>query len=342
MVQRKYECSAAILAMFLSSCGSGYTDESPTDDTVENARAEVAPPKRQPTLDFTAPQPLGYAWAGGYADFITISNNVKSITGQVTVSRPIVRRQINSIELAHSLAEIAALDTNGANIAEVGWIVYDDDPNPRLFVFYWVDGLNKCTGIRHYRCSTFVSTHSTIVPDMVLPVGAQVTFGITHVDSGLTAGWHFLYNGTDFGYIPDSVWTVNGRPHPFTSMRAAQWFGEVSSQNSAFCSQMGSGFFASDPSANAFTLAQYTVLGQAPVNTFFSAPTQTQPSKYTAAITGALNRAPVRFGGPYPNSPFCPTLPPPPCTVKSKRCCGGALYVCEHQSCPIVCPPPDQ
>jgi hypothetical protein len=347
-----FGCGAVIVAMLSGGCGAGPADQASADETAsENSeslmQAAVTPTKGPPPRmmsngTFTS-QAFGFSYAGGGLPAPAqggLPNNVFQVLGRVTIAKPDVRRSTNDPAGAHSLAEISAQDAQQLEGVEIGWIVYDDDPNPRLFVFYWSGGNYKCIQntvppTPHYKCTNFVSTSTTIKPDMVLPVGATVDLSIKRVDSGTTAGWHFLYNGTDFGYIPGGALSPQ-----FTSISIAEWFGEVAGSTGTRCSAMGNGRFGTDPLADSFATLQYTVRGQSPINARMNLISPTEPSKYNAAFGGTQYVAPIRFGGPYyASSPVCPPLPNP---CKKKTCCSGAVTICETQSCPIICPPPEQ
>jgi hypothetical protein len=135
-------------------------------------------------------------------------------------------------------------------------------------------------------------------------VGTEMDLGMRHVDSGPTAGWHFSYNGADFGYLPDSAWNVR-----FRNVETGMWFGEVAGSTSTRCSAMGNGQWGSDPEAAAFTLLQYAVRGQSPTSAAMQL-VQTETPRYEAAFGARQYRAPIRFGGPYfASSPRCLAIP---------------------------------
>jgi hypothetical protein len=331
---------AVVVAVLCGGCGAAPADEVTAGDPLaENAQALAAPrkgaPPRRSGGQFVAQQTAFSYAGGGLALPVT---NVGSIRGRVTVGDPMVRKSSDSSSGVHSLAEISAQDTAQQKTVEIGWIVYDDDPNPRLFVFYWTNGSPRCnlTTQPHYRCNSFVSTSSSIQQDMVVPVGATLDLGITHVDSGSTAGWHFLYNGTDFGYLPDSLWS-----NSFRDIQIGMWFGEVVGSTNVRCSEMGNGNWGSAGATGAttFPTLQYTVRGQAPTNGRMQL-IQTEPARYTAAFTGTQFEAPISFGGPYSSSALCPQPPPPPTCSNPKpriECCEGTVPLCPDETCPLVC-----
>jgi hypothetical protein len=207
---------AAIVALLCGGCGSGPlpTEDSTTGDTVaETTEALQTPTKGRPPIMYSgvASPDLAYSYAATGRNFSDLGLPIKALSGRVTVGKPIVRKTLNDGTSVHSLAEIAGQSFDQLDTVEIGWIVYDDDPNPRLFIFYWiksVDGngnpttIPYCLAGAHYKCNAFKSTSSTIMPDMVLSPGATVTLGMKHVDTGGTAGWHALTR--NFGYLPDS------------------------------------------------------------------------------------------------------------------------------------------
>jgi hypothetical protein len=342
---------AAIIAMLCGGCGAApeSTAERATGDLPAETSAELlAPSKGRPPLVYggnLAPADAQFARAGTGKNFGDLGLPVKALSGRVTVGKPITRKAVNDGTPVHSLAEISAQTMDQLDTVEIGWIVYDDDPNPRLFVFNWVRGGLDAHGnpttapvcnpnsSPHYFCSAFKSTHSTIKPDMVLSPGTTVTLGLTHVDSGTTAGWHFLYNGTDFGYLAEIGWG-----NRFKSVGVAQWFGEVAGTTAVRCSEMGNGKWGTDTTSASFSTIQYTRQGQTPTNaTDLDMWFENEPTRYRGVFGGSLWRAPFRFGGPFLSSSSLCVAP----TCKKKSCCGGSVMVCETQSCPLVCPPPD-
>jgi hypothetical protein len=332
---------AALAAISFSGCGPAPSEELSLGDTpAEHAQAVVTGSKGHPWSSGEGLTQDGsvFSYAGTGMGF---PSNVYSIASRVTVHNPVVRRAIGNNTLVHSLAEVAGISADGRQIVEIGWSVFDNDPNPRLFIFYWVDGnaqcINPLTG--RYTCIWFVSTHPTIQQDMPLTVGSTVDLRISHIDSGSTPGWHFFYNGTDFGYVPDAEWSTT--TPPFKSLSSGQWFGEVAGTPEARCSAMGNSKLGADPAAAVFSNTQYTVRGRSPTTASFTGFNMPEPSRYTMVYGGTAGRPPVRFGGPYfSGSPACPSITSPPGCTRNKSCCNGTAWVCAGSSCPIVCPPP--
>lgn len=141
----------------------------------------------------------------------------------------------------HTLAEIAVESADGQQIVEVGWTVGAGDPEPRLFVYHWVNNQETC-----YNGCGYVQTSTRHTPGEKLPLGVQ-EFRIQH----FSGRWNLGYGGEWFGYFPDSLW--DGR---YTSSGLVQWFGEVNAASSTrTCTDMGNGQPASSNSAASFKIS---------------------------------------------------------------------------------------
>lgn len=296
---------AAIIAISCTACGAVPAESSLGGLMSDMAQAVVGPKGAPPFLrsGIFINKASAFSYAGGGLELPV--DNVYAISGRVTVGNPVVRKSTDDAVGVHSLAEVSAQDALQEQTVEIGWIVYEEDQTPRLFVFYWTDGTPRCNPERraHYDCQPFVSTSHLIKPDMALPVGATVDLGIAHVDSGPTAGWHFFYDGADFGYLPDSAWNVR-----FRSVETGMWFGEVAGSTATRCSAMGNGRGGSDTGATSFATLQYAARGERPTNAAVQL-VQTETSRYEATFGAMQYRAPVRFGGPYfTSSSRCPAL----------------------------------
>ena len=130
----------------------------------------------------------------------------------------------------HSLAEIAVQSADGDQTVEVGWTVdrsVNNDADPHLFVFHWRDDVPGC-----YNACGFVQVSKNIKPGDTLPLDAYKRFGIQHFDGV----WWVAYNSEYIGYFPDKLW--DGK---YTRAGLVQWFGEVASDSSAPCTDMGNG-----------------------------------------------------------------------------------------------------
>jgi hypothetical protein len=130
---------------------------------------------------------------------------------------------------SHSLAEIALQSADTQQVIEVGWAVdAADGPDPRLFVFSWVDGVPQC----YNACGYKPATGAPIVPGAVLPTGQLKNFGIQHINGA----WWIAYDTDWIGMFPDSQW--GGK---LLKSGQIQFFGEMASARSRPCGEMGNG-----------------------------------------------------------------------------------------------------
>ena len=177
----------------------------------------------------------------------------------------------------HTLSELAVYD--GGQKLELGWTIdrsLNGNVLPHLFVFHWVNNVGTC-----YNGCGFVSVSSSTFPGEVLTAGTSGSFAIEHWQGN----WWFYYNGTWFGYFPDSLW--NGQ---FTAPTSVQAFGEVSASSSRPCTQMGNGLFAEDPNS-----ASISVDMVSPSNSDAFYDWATSYSLYSVVTTGTNS---IRYGGP--------------------------------------------
>jgi hypothetical protein len=198
----------------------------------------------------------------------------------------------------HSVAELAAESSpnsqennqeDGRDIVELGYIVspamYGDN-EPRLFTFYWKDGLPTC-----YDTCGFVSVSNPehIVPGEPVAIGETGTYKILHSNNA----WGIYYNDNLIGDYPDTLWDGN-----FTNATLEQVFGEVESTSvNTPCSQMGDGIYGNkvgstavsnayllDESGNSFTPPEGLSVGAFPQSGWYNA--------------GNITSSSFRFGGP--------------------------------------------
>jgi hypothetical protein len=144
----------------------------------------------------------------------------------------------------HSLAEIAVSAPASApspddpdqirapsNIVEVGWNVsrniYGDD-EPHLFVYSWTNGVQGC-----YNTCNFLSYAGAVKPGTALKPGSSKQFGIRVFEGH----WYVYYDRVAIGVFPASTWAA----YPFTKIKTAQWFGEITAKVAQSCTQMGTG-----------------------------------------------------------------------------------------------------
>jgi hypothetical protein len=144
----------------------------------------------------------------------------------------------------HTLMEMAVFNRTPKGIdqdtAEVGWTVQSmspgQPPRPHLFIYHFVNTHGTC-----YNGCGFVSTSTTIRPGMVLKPGQNVTWSIRNIDKK----WTFFFNGTEFGYIPDSAYHGT-----FGQASIVNVYGEIAGAGTKpGCTQMGNNLFGTQPGA---------------------------------------------------------------------------------------------
>ncbi|HMU50927.1 MAG TPA: neprosin family prolyl endopeptidase [Geminicoccaceae bacterium] len=181
-----------------------------------------------PGIVTVAKAPTHYFYAGARQAL----NQSIGIQGDFSTARPslVVRDH-------HTLAELAAQSADGKQIIEVGWTVdrqLNNDSEPHLFVFYWVDGKAAPFSSGQYN-SGF--EHYTTRPDR-LP-GAKVVVSNTPVRLAIrhhNSEWWIFYKDQWIGYFPDSLWT-----NRFKNLGLGQWFGEVAASTRQPTTWMGNG-----------------------------------------------------------------------------------------------------
>lgn len=182
----------------------------------------------------------------------------------------------------HSLVELAAQSRDGKHIVEVGWVA-DENINgntlPHLFVFHWENSVPSC-----YNACGFVQVSDTIQPGDPVNVGETGTYGIEHVKSQ----WQISYNSELIGYYPDSLWLEEGG---FTSIGLIQAFGEVATNSTITCSDMGNGTYGGEKTAT--QISNYTLEGTMTPESL--TPLQTDPALYSYQTMGATS---ISIGGP--------------------------------------------
>jgi hypothetical protein len=146
--------------------------------------------------------------------------------------------------------EMAVFNRTAAGIdqdtAEVGWTV-DPSPSgqppvPHLFVYHFVNTAGTC-----YNGYGFVSTSTKIVPGMALTPEMNVTWSIRNIGGN----WTFFFNGTEFGYIPDSAYDGT-----FNQASMVNVYGEIAGGGTTpTCSGMGNGLYGSQ--AGAATISDF-------------------------------------------------------------------------------------
>lgn len=191
----------------------------------------------------------------------------------------------------HSLMELSVQSSDQQQTVEVGWTVDTtgvngtDHTNPHLFVYYWVNGVQKCYNTN---CTGFVQLTGTGIPQagQVLANSTGKHFGIVH--GGTPSGWWVSYNDVFFGYYPDTLW-----PSPtFTTAGFNSEFMEVAANVAAPCTDGGNGLDSSNASAAGIFSVAY---GGQPT-TAVSVNTNATNSSYYS--TTSLSARSFRVGGP--------------------------------------------
>jgi hypothetical protein len=172
---------------------------------------------------------------------------------------------------------VSTADTRQA--VEIGYTVdrglYGDDL-PRLFTFYWVNGLPQC-----YNCG-LVQVSSTVRPGMPLAVGSVHQLMVRHFQGN----WWIADNNTWIGYYPDNWWAGN-----YTQAGLVEWYGEVAADTSTPCSDMGNSLLSSSPDAARITGIGYWNGPAADLTVIPHSYTQA----YSATVYAQNN---MRYGGP--------------------------------------------
>ncbi|MDX2090583.1 MAG: neprosin family prolyl endopeptidase [Kofleriaceae bacterium] len=216
---------------------------------------------------------------------------------------------------SHTLGEIGVLSADGRQIVEIGWHVdplVNDDLQPRLFIFHWVDGQPTC-----YNGGGFVQVSTTMKPGMRVSAGATAEYAIELRGTD----WWLSYQGEDLGYFPGSLW-----PTPYTAAGYVQWFGEIAAASASSCSEMGNGAFGNDPMASSMHDLFLFAAGGARVPANARTGTVTNPAQWSVGQTTPTS---FSFGGPGQRGGGCCT--PNTCADAMAECgsvpdrCGAPL-----------------
>jgi len=201
----------------------------------------------------------------------------------------------------HSLNEIALRKSMGGSLTavELGWRVapapwprgYGDgaNPQPRLFVFVWLNGIPLC-----YDACGWQQFSPTVVP------------GFTKLNAGTSAyagwklhegNWWAWWNNQWLGYYPKELFAWLGG---FPNARV-QWFGEVIEElGSPSWNKMGSGDPYFDPAASSMQWP-CTILASAPTFcTNVAIPSNMMTAGYPYTLEGSppAVAGTHRYGGP--------------------------------------------
>ncbi|MBA3453380.1 MAG: neprosin family prolyl endopeptidase [Deltaproteobacteria bacterium] len=204
---------------------------------------------------------------------------------------------------AHTLGELAVISADGRQIVEIGWHVdlpINNDVQPRLFVFHWVDGEATC-----YNGCGFVETSTTHRPGMRVTAGQIADYGIELRGSD----WWLAYQGVDLGYFPGSLW-----PSGFTAAGNVQWFGEIAGERAEPCTEMGTGIRGATAGAATMTDLYLVRPGGMRVTANAVPGMVTSPALYDI---GQLTPSSFAFGGPGAAFGCCT---PTTCTAAAAAC----------------------
>jgi hypothetical protein len=261
-------CIAAISAVIISGGGvAAATTATAAASVPAGVAVSAGPVAKTPPPDFAAVSPgeqpgtaakqqcdIGYLRYGACYDYAGASQ--ATANQGASVSFPVETANVawNNTDYGHTLMEMAVFNRTSTGIdedtAEVGWTVQDvpagKAPVPHLFVYHFVNTKGTC-----YNGCGFVKTSKTIVPGMALKPGTSVTWAIRN-----TGGkWTFYFNGTEFGYIPDSAYDGT-----FGQASIVNVYGEIAGVGKTpACNQMGDSLFGSQ--SDAATIGGFQLYG---------------------------------------------------------------------------------
>ena len=267
-----------------SSSQQTQAAQKPATQTQINAPANDLPGVQNVPSGYTGtlPNSLPVYVTSGYNYYYAGDRQYVTASGvSVTLSQaqPVVGQSSGTEN--HSLIELAASSSDGAQVIEIGWIVdqiLNGDSLPHLFVYHWINGGGSC-----YNACGFVQTGG-VTPGSPLAVNTTGTFAISY-SSG---NWNLSYDGSTIGYFPGSLWSGN-----FSQIGFIQAFGEVaiSPASTTQCIQMGNGI-AGNTNGSA-TISNLTLIGSSSAAAF--SPFATVPSTYSYGNASASGAS---IGGP--------------------------------------------
>jgi len=210
------------------------------------------------------------------------------------------------LEDAHSLAEIAVQSADFHQIVEIGWTVdleVNDDLQPHLFVYHWVDSTQSC-----YNGCGWVQISPNKRPGMRVEVGQWHRYEIKLIGDD----WWLLYDSEPMGYFPGTLWGQR-----FHAAGVVQWFGEVGSRTDEPCAEMGNGERGDAPSSAAFDDLHLFDASGAAVTAVGQRNEITRPELFDIGRTSITT---FGFGGPGATTGCCK---PMSCAAVGAEC--GAL-----------------
>lgn len=197
----------------------------------------------------------------------------------------------------HSLAEIALQSADSQQIVEAGWNVDPGlygDSNPHIFVGSWVNNVFKGYNASNVNWVDYASNAQNAGASILADVDLSKTMNI-QVSAG---NWWVSYNGAWLGYFKGSQWTAAGVT--FDKGYVHQWFGEVASQETTPCADMGNGYQGTYTLANPARIGTMGIFG---TTTPTSVSPVAQPSGASPYyIPSASSVTTFKYGGPGWNS----------------------------------------
>ncbi|HEY0754517.1 MAG TPA: neprosin family prolyl endopeptidase [Ktedonobacteraceae bacterium] len=251
-----------------------------------------------PGVALAATSTDNYYYAGAFQQ--ATANHVQGASGNFNQPDPSL-----SPDDGHTLAELAVRDFNAQGqqeTVEVGWLVdpaINHDARPHLFVFYWVDGNQKCYNTT---CPGFVPVAGAAFKPGD-PVAVDSSSDTTHqyFIQFVNGDWWVGYQGQWIGDFPGSLWG-----NTFTSATEIQWFGEVVTRQSVPCSQMGDGLHGGKQNS-AVINNMYLYVGSKSVRANAQPNTVTNSQYYSL---GHFKIDSFTYGGPGASTKQCPSAWP--------------------------------
>jgi hypothetical protein len=257
----------------------------------------------QPTTD------LVFLGGNSYRAYVAINidNQNTGVEASLLPGKPEVEWYPNQVSYdVFSLAQISVgSDQDGTFTVEFGWGTeperFGGDTTPRLFLAWNVNGSQRQLLTPTASSPDFVK--NPVSPNIGDPITANAKYSIRHfgADSTKPSRWSVFLNGTELGYLRDTVFNSSGS---FTTAQNYSIQGEVAVRRGSPlpCSDMGTGAGSPEPSAATVTDAAYYDVGGAQRSYFYSGnPTLvTDPSIYSfrAISTSGNTISSWAYGGP--------------------------------------------
>lgn len=228
----------------------------------------------------------------------TSPNNVPNSGVQANIT--VGKANFDIVKKDASLTQLATLSSDGGNVVEIGWQVDEEvylDKQIYLYAARYVKGaflpaINTSSGYK-----PISGAPVTIAQE--LTGGGNASFAIAHkaASGSLPARWALSYNGTEFGYFPDTVWSGS-----FTQGAIVGAQGEViSPRGKGTCTDMGNGVLGNSTSATPakFTNLAYLKTGSGTAAyppDIFEPPSVSSQYTFGGQSSGSLSQ--FGFGGP--------------------------------------------